>query len=446
MTRTPRIPRGFTLLEMAVATAALGMALSAAMYIVIGVNSSAERVRRVGDTQDTARMALDALAAEIRMSGAGVSSGQIGVGTINGAVARIPAIYSGPDITVTTAGGQQVVTNSVYIISSEPGAGVPSSDGTGMQGSVVSNNIDLSKGINVKCTNQLGVQVDCTDFNTFKLNAIMAGKDGLPALAKADNDAALLVGDYVNAVYLRPTKIGSVAGSGANGQQAIEFKEMKIANAYSPDPKAPFGFAQGASIGKARVTHWYVKQVSPGNWQLMRSHPVLDDTWVPPTPGNAAACARSPFVDETSSAALAALCDGSSGGTPPEWCGTMVGSGPVENLQIRYIVDDNITDNAQGFNMWGDSSGLRGNGYHVGMCDVLSSGVPVQKVLREVRLSVVARSLMPDHATNGTTHVKRYGLASWEGIGPTGGALDEYPRRSFEARIVPRNLQGILRL
>jgi hypothetical protein len=67
-------------------------------------------------------------------------------------------------------------------------------------------------------------------------------------------------------------------------------------------------------------------------------------------------------------------------------------------------------------------------------------------VLREVRLSVVARSLMPDHATNGTTHVKRYGLASWEGVGPTGGALDEYPRRSFEARIVPRNLQGILRL
>jgi hypothetical protein len=53
---------------------------------------------------------------------------------------------------------------------------------------------------------------------------------------------------------------------------------------------------------------------------------------------------------------------------------------------------------------------------------------------------------MPDHATNGTTHVKRYGLASWEGVGPTGGALDEYPRRSFEARIVPRNLQGILRL
>src|SRR5438067_9660456 len=73
MIPTRRIPRGFTLLEMAVATAALGVALSAAMYIVVGVSSLAERVRRVGDTQDTARIALDALAGEIRMSGAGVS-------------------------------------------------------------------------------------------------------------------------------------------------------------------------------------------------------------------------------------------------------------------------------------------------------------------------------------------------------------------------------------
>jgi prepilin-type N-terminal cleavage/methylation domain-containing protein len=444
MIRTQRIPRGFTLLEMAVATAALGMALSAVMYITVGVSSSAERVRRVGDTQETARMALDALAAEIRMSGSGVSSGQIGVGTLNGSVARIPAIYSGPDITVTTAGGQQVVTNSIYIISSEPGAGVPSSDGTGMQGSVVSNNIDLSKGINVKCTNQLGVQVDCTDSATFKLNAIVSGPTG--GIATADNDAALLVGDYVNAVYLRPTKIGSVSGSGANGLQPLEFKEMKIPNAYSPDPKAPFGFAQGASVGKARVTHWYVKQVTPGNWQLMRSHPILDDTWVTPTPGDAVACARSPFIDETSSAALAARCTAPFVGTPPAWCGTMVGSGPVENLQIRYVVDDTIADDPQRFNMWGDTSGLRGSGYHMGMCDVLSYGMPVQKVLREVRLSVVARSVMADRATNATTHVKRHGLATWEGIGPTGGALDEYPRRSFEARIVPRNLQGILRL
>jgi len=84
MIPTRRIPRGFTLLEMAVATAALGVALSAAMYIVVGVSSSAERVRRVGDTQDTARIALDALAGEIRMSGAGVSNGQIGIGTVGG--------------------------------------------------------------------------------------------------------------------------------------------------------------------------------------------------------------------------------------------------------------------------------------------------------------------------------------------------------------------------
>jgi hypothetical protein len=123
----------------------------------------------------------------------------------------------------------------------------------------------------------------------------------------------------------------------------------------------------------------------------------------------------------------------------------VVGSGPIENLQIRFVVDDGISDNPANFHVWGDGTNV-GTNYHLGNCDVLSSGFPVQKVLREVRISVVARSLVADHATDGVKHVKRYGLAAWEGVSPTGGALDEYPRRSFEARIVPRNLQGILRL
>src|SRR5438270_10614482 len=181
MIPTRRIPRGVTLLEIAVATAAMGVALSAAMYIVVGVSSSAERVRRVGDTQATARTGLDALAAEIRMSGAGVSNGQIGIGAKNtGWVGRIPAIYSGPDITITTKGGQQLVTNSLFIISSEPGAGVPSSDGAGMQGAVTSKSLDPATGIQVKCTNQVGVQVDCSDAS-FKANTIMNGLWNVPA-------------------------------------------------------------------------------------------------------------------------------------------------------------------------------------------------------------------------------------------------------------------------
>ena len=240
MIPTRRIPRGFTLLEMAVATAALGVALSAAMYIVVGVSSSAERVRRVGDTQDTARIALDALAGEIRMSGAGVSNGQIGIGTVGGTgwVGRVPAIYSGPDITVTTKGGQQLVTNSLFIISSEPGAGVPSSDGAGMQGAVASKSLDPNNGIQIKCTNQLGTPVDCAD-GSFKENTIISGLWG----TKPGIDNALLVGDYANAVYLRPTQIGGVV----SGSQGMQFREMAIANGYSTDPKAPFGFAQGAA-------------------------------------------------------------------------------------------------------------------------------------------------------------------------------------------------------
>lgn len=410
-----RKPHGFTLLEMAVATALLGVTLSAATYIVIGVSSSAERVRRVGDTQETARMALDALAAEIRMSGAAASSGQIGIGTTSGSVARIPAIYSGPNITVTTAGGQQVVTNSIFIVSSEPGAGSPSSDGTGMLGSVVSSAV-LSTGIDLQCVNQRGNQVDCSDAS-FKTNTILPAQSGGGFLP-------LIVGDYVNAVYMRPTTLGSFAGAGT--PQRLGFTEMSVPNAYSPDPKAPFGFARGASIGKARVTHWYVKEVSPGDWELVRSKPILDDKWSI-APGSRCNPA-SPFVDETNS--------------PGGAVGTVVGSGPIENLQIRFVVDDGITDTPSKFHVLGDGT----TGYVLGSCDILADGTPVQKVIREVRISVVARSRMPDHATNGVTHVKRYGLNSWEGVGPAGGALDEYPRRSFEARIVPRNLQGILRL
>jgi prepilin-type N-terminal cleavage/methylation domain-containing protein len=426
-----RTPRGFTLLEMAVATAALGVALSAAMYIVVGVSSSAERVRRVGDTQDTARMALDALAGEIRMSGAGVSNGQIGIGTVNsGWVGRVPAIYSGPDITVTTKGGQKLVTNSIFIISSEPGAGVPSSDGAGMQGAVTSKSLDSVNGIQVKCTSQLGVAVDCTD-GSFKENTIVSGLWG----TKPGVDNALLVGDYANAVYLRPTQIaGAVSGS-----QPMQFREMKITNGFSTDPKAPFGFAQGASLGKARVTHWYLKEVSPGDWELMRSHPVLDDKWT----GCTGVPGASPFIDETNS--------------PDGPAGTVVGSGPVENLQMRFAVDAGSFDDPQKFVMWGlndtqfnfkDGSQVTsgGSAMKMGVCDVLQDGNYASRQVREVRVSIVARSAAPDHATDGVKHVKRYGLASWEGVAPTGGALDEYPRRSFEARVVPRNLQGILRL
>ena len=236
----------------------------------------------------------------------------------------------------------------------------------------------------------------------------------------------MIVGDYVNAVYMRPTAVGGVSG----GAQQLKFTEMTVPGAYSPDPKAPFGFAKGASIGKARVTHWYVKEVSPGDWELMRSHPKLDDQW---NLAGGACNSASPFIDETNS------------GDPTAPKGTVVGSGPIENLQIRFVVDDGISDNPAGFHVWGDGTNGGAN-YHLGNCDVLSAGIAVQKVLREVRISVVARSPFADHATDGAKHVKRYGLAAWEGVSPTGGALDEYPRRSFEARIVPRNLQGILRL
>jgi hypothetical protein len=225
--------------------------------------------------------------------------------------------------------------------------------------------------------------------------------------------APLLVGDYRNAVYLRPTQVDAPA----NGSQGLHFPEQ-AAKVFSPDPKAPFGFAQGSSLGKARITHFYLKQVAPNDWELMRSHPVLTSK----AGALATACKATdvPFVDETNDPA----------GVP----GVVLGSGPIENFQIRFIVDPNASDDPQQFQVW------RPGDYHLTLCD---TNVPT--MLREVRVQIVARSAMPDHKQDGT-YLTRYSVPPWEGVAPDSANVDAYPRRSFEARVVPRNLQGIIRL
>src|SRR5262249_21140665 len=150
-------------------------------------------------------------------------------------------VYSGPDVVVTAPGGQQIVTNSIFIITSDPQAGVPSSDGKGMFGVVSA--ASTSTPLNVSCVNQKGVAVDCSS-PAFGANALLTQlPDGsLPPL---------IVGDYRNAVYMRPISLSGLAGN----VQTLDFTE-RLSGAFSPDPKAPFGFAPGASLSKARVLHY----------------------------------------------------------------------------------------------------------------------------------------------------------------------------------------------
>ena len=105
--------RGFTLVEMLVATSLLAVVLAVAMSALVGVNGSAERVRRIGDAQETARLGMQQLAYDLRMAGLGASNGQIGIAVGAGAARRVPVIYSGPNVTVTEPGGQTIVTNSI---------------------------------------------------------------------------------------------------------------------------------------------------------------------------------------------------------------------------------------------------------------------------------------------------------------------------------------------
>jgi prepilin-type N-terminal cleavage/methylation domain-containing protein len=415
MTTFSRPAKGFTLVEMMLAVTLLTVVIGAATATLMQVNGASERVRRVGDTQGTARQALDALAADLRMAGAGMSSGLVGVAPAAGGTRRIPVVYSGPDVVVTGPGGQQIATNSIFIISSDAQAGVPASDGNGMFGVVAS--ASTSTPLNVSCVNQQGNAVDCSSA-AFGNNALLTPlADGsLPPL---------IVGDYRNAVYMRPVALSGLAGN----IQSLDFSE-RLAGAFSPDPKAPFGFAPGAALSKARVLHYYLKfNAVTNNYELVRSHPILSGN---PLGANCLPT-DNPFIDETND--------------PAGPVGTPIGSGPVESLQIRFITDPAASDDPQQFSIWrgGDPAPTTN---HLTLCDtglaaLSPGGVPF---LREIRLQIVARAWVSDRMTDPSKVETRYSTPGFEGVAPGNNVNDAFPRRSFTARVVPRNMQGIIRL
>ena len=409
---TSRSHRGLTLLEVLVATALLGVVISASLAGMLGANQATERVRRVGDVQETARLALDVIANDIRNAGMGAQLGVIGVAAANNDVRRIPIIYSGPNQTVTdtnaTGGTTSIVSNSIFIISGQPTTGTLSGDGTGMIGSVIA--AQQGQPISVTCyAGPTATPINCQDTSA----ATNFGEYTVLLPASAGGYQPLLVGDYRNAVYLRPTVLAPplppVLPATGDPTQLLTYTEQ-TSNAFSPDPRAPFGFAPGAVLQRARVVHYYLwPSPQGGSYELRRSQPILSTT----AGNNACNGSDNPFIDETTN--------------PVGPAGVAIGSGPIESLQIRYVADPGATDTPASFTL-----------VPMGVCDG-----PVVATLREIRLEVVARSQVVDKDSAGALR-NQYSTPGWEGVAPaTPTYLDAYPRRTFSVSVVPRNLQGI---
>jgi prepilin-type N-terminal cleavage/methylation domain-containing protein len=379
---------GFTLPEIMISLVMLGFVSTLALTLVMGTNTSSTRVRVVGDAQTSGRLGLEALAADIRAAGAGLSSGQVGIAPGGGAARRVPVIYSGPTTTVTAPGGQTITSNSLFIVTGDPSTVGTPADASGMQGVVVtaSQNAPLT----IVCVDASGASVDCA---TGLLKTL----------------SPLLVGDFRDAVYLTPTVLGAPQGTPAT--QQLTYAEQ-AGTAYAPNPKAPFGFVPGAILTRIRVVHWYLWQPSATERpQLRRSFPTLTTTALN------AACANGdlPFLDETN--------DGS-GNSP---VGADMSGGAIESLQIRFMTDPSNTDDPAQFTQINS----------IGVCDVA-----VPTTLREVRLQVVARTTVPD-VDQATRMRKLYSTPGFEGTSPSSTTQDAYPRRAFTVSVAPRSLQGV---
>ena len=402
-----RLPRGMTLIEIMVAGTILAVVLTGAMSLLMTVNQSSERVRRVGDTQEAARLALEQLAADIRSAGMGAQFGSVGVAPASGNVRRVPVIYSGADLVVNdgpvVAGvsATTIATNSIFIISGQPTTGVLSSDGSGMVGTVTGAGVSTT--LTIACSNGVGTAVDCTD-----TSFVTAGDDYRVLVPITGGFQPLIIGDFRNAVYLRPTTVTSLTGTPP--VQTMDFVE-RTANAFSPDPRAPFGFAPGASLQRARVLHYYLWPSADGTYyELKRSSPVLSSN-----AGNRACDGTdTPFVDETNTA----------NGVK----GVVIGSGPIHSLQIRYVTDASASDDPTQFQL-----------SQLGVCSTA-----LMPFLREIRLQVVARSLAADKNITDSAKRATYSTPGFEGTSTANPAAgDAYPRRTFSISVVPRNLQGV---
>lgn len=409
--RRPQRARGFTLIELMISMLLFIVASGAALALLVGVSGSSQRVTNIGDVQSAARQALDQLALDIQQSGLAASSGQVLIGQGSPPSARrVPVIWSGPNVTVTEPGGQTLVTNSIYILGSEPVTVGRSALGVELMGTVAADSPTGpgTTGITLYCADSTSTPKDCT-------TAAVTGRPAGP-MAGATLPP-LLIGDFRNAAFVTPTALTAMAGT--PGRQTLTFAEQLLAS-YSPDPKFPIGFARGANISRARVSHWYLRQPSPASPPvLVRSHPTLSTAAI----ANQCLAGDNPFLDETTT----------SGGV----VGIDLGAGPVVSLQFRFLTDPGNTDNPAQYQMTSQ----------IGTCDF----VPVAQ-LREVRIQVVTIAKNPDKTVETNQRISRYHTPAFEGVASSpawngtgicpAGACDAFPRRALTERIVPRNVQG----
>jgi type II secretory pathway pseudopilin PulG len=407
---------GFTLIEIMVSVGLLLALIGATFGVLIATNNTSQRIYRIASTQETARLALDMLAADIRGAGLGIASGEVGIapGGSSASTTRIPVIFSGPDVVVQEPGLRStLITNSIFIVSAEPTTlGLPA-DGSGIQGVVLDAGLTgVNAPLEVACSRSDGGTAACeTTADAILLTAT----------------SPLLIGDLRNASIITPTAIHA---SGNAGAELINYKE---AGAISIDPKANYAIYAHAMLSRLRVVHWYLKQTDPtAPPRLYRSKPILTTNLFNCSSGGW------PFVDETTVANSPVV-------------GVDMGAGPVQSLQIRYVLDPTNGTSPTPFQTYQMSSAIN----PCDAADIVSNVVPqaVSK-LREVRVQVVSIATQPDLTTAGSQKLLiGYTTPQFEGSlwTPDGGSLtdagtstaltDPYPRRAFTVRVVPRAVQ-----
>ena len=399
VTATPKQARrwhGFTLIEVMISMALLSAILTGAMSAMVTFANSTQTNVQASDMQDNARRSLEYLEADLRSAGVGSSNGTVGIAPSGAWSARIPTLYT--PMAATTykdPSGNNYTLTSLYIIGAEPATLGPTVSGDGVLAVITS-----PDGVQLTCTSAAGAYVQC--------NQSSIGADGLEHQVLLTDPTTstffpLLVHDHQRASIISPTAVSGAVSVAS--RQTVTFAEgVGALGPISPDPSAPFGFAQGFQVSRARVIHWYLKQAVGQLPRLYRSRPALTSG-----SGN---CAN-PFLDETN------------GGTIT---GTEMGAGPIESLQFRFIFDTSQQDDPTKYDMVST----------IDPCDV---NAPTRmRQLREVRIQMVAISSTTAKDTSGNAVVSRFATPLFEGT-TVGAGKDKYPRRAYVSRIAPRNIQ-----
>jgi len=392
---------GFTLIELMVAMALLAVIIGAAMGAFMSTNLAANQAYVSANMQEDTRLALDALASDLRIAGLGASDGTVGIAPGGNWSMRVPTVYPMTQ-TMTDPNNLSYTVTSVFILGAEPATVGFGTTGDGIEGVVTDpTQVKVLCYTSPQAATLPNTQVDCA--------ASSVGSDGVEhglLLGSASNFAPILVHDHQRAAVLLPVSVSGFAGAGSS--QLIDFSGSSGAVKPNPSPTAPFGFAQGFQVSRLRAVHWYLKQTAGQSPRLYRSHPTLTTATDLPT-----GC-QNPFLDESNTV----------GGVK----GVEISTGPVESLQARFIFDFALANDPTQFTMSTSTPAI----------DPCSSTIlDTMRQLREVRLQMVAIATNPLKDNNGNI-AKRFSTPAFEGSGGS-TTLDGYPRRAYVTRVAPRN-------